>query len=275
MEDAVEWNLSQSFEYRGDMVAYDSFGDGRPVVLVHGTPFSSRVWRRIAPELAENHRVYVFDLLGYGASEKREGQDVSLAAQGKLLARLLEHWELESTSIVGHDFGGAIALRAHLLEGRDFARIALVDAVSVAPWGSPFYRLVKDYPGVFRQIPGYMHRAMLAAYIRDATYRPMGDEEMYPYIEPWLGKEGQAAFYRQIEQNDQRYTDEVEPLYGQIERPVLILWGEEDRWMSVEVGQKLHSAILGSRFETIPECAHLAQEDATHSVLRHLTEFLF
>ena len=57
----------------------------------------------------------------------------------------------------------------------------------------------------------------------------MGDEETEPYIKPWLGKEGQAAFYRQIEQNDQRYTDEVEPLYGQIERPVLILWGEEDR----------------------------------------------
>lgn len=273
MANAAEWSLNKSFEYRGDTVAYDVFGDGPPVVLVHGTPFSSYVWRNIASALAESHEVYVFDLLGYGASEKREGQDVSLAAQGKLLARLLEHWELESPMIVGHDFGGAITLRAHLLEERDFARIVLVDAVSVAPWGSSFYRLVRDYPGVFRQIPGYMHRAMLVAYIRDATYRPMDDEEMAHYIEPWLGEEGQDAFYRQIEQNDQRYTDEVEPLYGQIERPVLILWGEEDRWIPPELGQKLHSMIPGSQLETLPECAHLAQEDATEAVLSHLTRF--
>jgi pimeloyl-ACP methyl ester carboxylesterase len=270
----AEWILSRSFEYRGDRVAYEIFGDGPPVVLVHGTPFSSYVWRRIAPELAESHSVYVFDLVGYGASDKREGQDVSLAAQGKLLARLLEHWALENPMIVGHDFGGATTLRAHVLEKCDFSRIALVDAVSVAPWGSPFYQLVKDYPGVFRQIPGYMHRAMVASYIRDATYRPMTDEEMTPYTEPWLGEEGQAAFYRQIEQNDQRYTDEAEPLYGQIERPVLILWGEEDRWIPLETGQKLHAAIPDSQFVTIPECAHLAQEDATESVLRHLTTFL-
>ena len=270
---AAKWKLGESFEYGGGRAAYDVFGEGPPVVLVHGTPFSSYVWRGIAPALAENHSVYVFDLLGYGASEKREGQDVSLYAQGKLLAGLLEHWELASPTIVGHDFGGAIALRAHLLEGRDFDRIVLMDAVSVAPWGSPFYRLVRDYPGVFGQIPAYMHRAMVAAYVRDATYRPMTDEEMVPYLEPWLGEEGQAAFYRQMAQNDQRYTDEVEPLYGRIGRPVLILWGEEDRWLPLERGKKLHSAIPGSRLTTIPECAHLAQEDATEAVLGHLAEF--
>jgi len=271
---AAGWRMRQFFEYRGDRVAYDVFGEGPPVVLVHGTPFSSYVWRKIAPALAENYRVYVFDLLGYGTSGKREGQDVTLYAQGKLLAGLLEHWELASPTIVGHDFGGAITLRAHLLEERDFERIVLVDAVSVAPWGSPFYRLVHNYPGVFGQIPGYIHRAIVAAYVRDATYQPMTDEETTPYLEPWVGEEGQAAFYRQIAQNDQRYTDEVEPLYGRIGRPVLILWGEEDRWIPLEVGEKLHSAIPGSRLETIPDCAHLAQEDATEAVLGHLIAFL-
>jgi len=271
---AAEWRLGKSFEYRGDRVACDVLGEGPPVVLVHGTPFSSYVWRGIAPGLAENYRVHVFDLLGNGASEKHEGQDVSIYAQGKLLARLLNHWGLESPMIVGHDFGGAITMRAHLLEGCDFARIVLVDTVSATPWGSPFYRLVQDYPGVFRQIPAYMHRAMIAAYIRDATYRPMTDEETLPYIAPWLGEEGQAAFYRQIAQNDQRDTAEAELLYGQVERPVLILWGEEDRWLPLEIAEKLHSSIPGSQLKTIPECAHLAQEDEPEAVLGHLNEFL-
>lgn len=271
---AQEWRLGESFEHRGDRVAYDVFGEGEPVVLVHGTPFSSHVWRRIAPTLADNYRVHVFDLLGYGASEKREGQDVSIHAQSKLLARLLDHWELESPMIVGHDFGGAITMRAHLVEGCDFERIVLVDAVSAARWGSPFFRVVQDYPGVFRQLPAYMHRAMVAAYVRDATHRPMSDEETLPYIEPWLGEEGQNALYRQIAQNDHRDTAEAELFYGGVERPVLILWGEQDRWLPLEIGEQLHSSIPGSQFKTISECAHLVQEDATEAVLGHLGEFL-
>lgn len=268
-----EWRLDRSYESSGGQVAYDVIGSGPPVVLVHGTPFSSRVWRKVARELAETRTVYVFDLIGYGASEKREGQDVSLVAQAKLFSELLDYWGLEAPDVVGHDFGGATTLRTHLLEDRDFNAIALIDAVALSPWGSPFYRLAQEYVGVFRQVPAYMHRAMMAAYIRDATYHPMSDEELEPYIAPWLDPEGQDAFYRQIFQNDQRYTDEIQPRYGRIERPVLILWGEEDRWISPEKGEQLHSVIPGSRLHIIPEAAHLAMEDAPTAVAAALLDF--
>jgi pimeloyl-ACP methyl ester carboxylesterase len=109
---------------------------------------------------------------------------VPLAAQGSVLAELLDHWGLDEPAVVGHDFGGAITLRAHLLKGRDFRTIVLIDAVALSPWGSPFYRLVQEHVGVFRRIPAYMHEAMVAAYIRDATYVPMDDEALGPYIEP-------------------------------------------------------------------------------------------
>jgi pimeloyl-ACP methyl ester carboxylesterase len=267
------WTLSREYRSSQGVVRYEAFGTGPPVVLVHGTPFSSYVWRRVVPALAETMRVYAFDLPGYGSSEKREGQDVSLAAQGRILSGLLDHLGLEKPAVVGHDFGGAIALRAHLLEGRDFRAIALIDAVALSPWGSPFYRLVQDHVGVFRQMPAYMHKALVAAYVRDATYVPMDDATLGPYIEPWLGPEGQDAFYRQIFQNDPRYTDEVQPLYARIERPVMIMWGEEDRWIPLEKGQQLHEAIPGSQLRTIPRCAHLAQEDAPDAVAGLLTGF--
>lgn len=217
--------------------------------------------------------MYVFDLLGYGASEKRSVQDVSLAAQAKLFSQLMDYWGLEKPDVVAHDFGGATTLRTHLLEGRDFNAIVLIDAVALSPWGSPFYRLVQEHIGVFRQIPAYMHRAMMAAYVRDATYRPMSDEELEPYIEPWLGPEGQDAFYRQIFQNDQRYTDEMQERYGEIKRPVLILWGEEDRWITLEKGELLHARIPGSWLRTIPDASHLAMEDAPETVTGALRDF--
>jgi uncharacterized protein (TIGR00290 family) len=122
---AAEWHLSKTHDSEGGTVAYEVLGDGPPLVLVHGTPSWSYLWRTVANELAGRFSVYVYDLLGYGTSEKREGQDVSIAAQTRVLAELLDLWDLREPCIAGHDFGGAITLRLILLEARRFRRVAL------------------------------------------------------------------------------------------------------------------------------------------------------
>ncbi len=75
---------------------------------------------------------------------------------------------------------------------------------------------LRQHVGVFRSVPAYMHEAMVAAYVRDATFAPMDDETLAPYVAPWLGTEGQEAFYRQIYQNDPRYTDEAPHLWPRL-----------------------------------------------------------
>jgi pimeloyl-ACP methyl ester carboxylesterase len=61
------WNLTKSIELSDGVVRWDSLGAGPPIVLVHGTPYSSFLWRDVAPALAQSGRqVYVFDHLGYG-----------------------------------------------------------------------------------------------------------------------------------------------------------------------------------------------------------------
>ena len=92
-------------------------------------------------------------------------------------------------------------------------------------------------------------------------------------MEPWLGARGQDAFYRQIAQAEERFTDEVEPLYGEIRAPVLILWGEEDRWIPVESAHRLHSRIPQSELQLVPEAGHFLQEDAPQAVAAHLIRF--
>ena len=66
----TDWPLAQSYRFNGHSVRYAVRGDGPPLVFVHGTPFSSYVWHRIAPHFIATHRVHYFDLLGYGQSEK-------------------------------------------------------------------------------------------------------------------------------------------------------------------------------------------------------------
>ncbi|MET3443981.1 pimeloyl-ACP methyl ester carboxylesterase [Variovorax paradoxus] len=62
-----EWNLPERFDFQGHAIAWGSIGNGPPAVVLHGTPFSSGEWRRIAPFLARERRVFYFDMLGYGA----------------------------------------------------------------------------------------------------------------------------------------------------------------------------------------------------------------
>lgn len=268
------WHLDRSFAFEGQELRYAIFGEGPPVVLVHGTPFSSYVWRRIAPLLAWDRQVHVYDLLGYGQSEKRAGQDVSLGIQNRALAGLVAHWGLENPDVVAHDFGGATALRAHLLNGCRYRSLTLIDPVALAPWGSPFVRHVRAHERAFADLPAYIQLAVVRAYIRGAVFRETSDGELEPYVTPWLGEIGQPAFYRQIAQMDQRYTDEVEDRYRTLDLPTLILWGEKDAWIPVEQGERLAALIPNARLMRIPEAGHLVQEDAPEAVIAALLGFL-
>jgi pimeloyl-ACP methyl ester carboxylesterase len=241
---------------------------------VHGTPWSSWTWRRTAAHLAQRFTVYVFDLLGFGASEQRAGQDVSLAAHGRRLAALLEAWGLERPAVVAHDIGGAAALRAHLIHGRPLQSLVLVDVVALAPWGSPFYHLVGEHETVFAQLPDVIHEGVMRAYVGTAQARPLDRATEDALIAPWLGAEGKPAFYRQIAQGDERDTDAFEPLLGNVEAPTLVVWGEADPWLPVDVGRDLAARIPGARFELIAGAGHLVQEDAPDELAQLLDEHL-
>ncbi len=230
--------------WRGDQqVRWSRYGSGPPLVFCHGTPWSSALWRRIADVLRGDFTVYLWDMPGYGTSTIAAGQDVSLAAQSALLFDLFEHWELTDPHVVAHDYGGAVALRAHLLHGARLRSPALVDVVALAPWGSEFFRLVAENASIFAQLPPALHEAMVRAYITGAAHRTLAAEDLDLLAAPWLGAGGQAAFYRQIAQADQRYTDEIEPLYPTIDLPVLVAWGIEGTWIPVDRAHRLAELI--------------------------------
>jgi pimeloyl-ACP methyl ester carboxylesterase len=93
------WVLREEFSYSTGKIRYYVAGGGLPLVLVHGTPWSSYNWRHIIPALAQWWTVYFYDLLGYGQSEKYPGQDVSVGAQNQVLAALLNLGGLLSFSM--------------------------------------------------------------------------------------------------------------------------------------------------------------------------------
>lgn len=79
-------------------------------------------------------RVLVFNLLGYGRSERPLRRDTSVASQARILGRLLDFWELGRADVVGHDIGGAIAMILAVANPERFRSIVLIDAVSYDSW---------------------------------------------------------------------------------------------------------------------------------------------
>lgn len=257
----------------GGEVAYEVFGDGPPLVLVHGTPSRAFIWRDVTPSLAQNHTVYVYDLLGFGESERGEGQDVSIAGQARALAELVEAWGLQSPAVAGHDIGGGIVLRAHLLEGMQIERLALLDPVVFTPWGTPTLRHVKSNLASYRSMPNGPFEAIVASHLRTATIHPLAGEAFEAYLSQWRGEEGQAAYLRKDEQLAERDTKALEPLLASVEVPVRILWGSEDAWLDSELGQRLQLEIPCSDLEVVPGAGHFVMEDAPETVARSLGEF--
>lgn len=262
--------VDQTFIFRDQKVAWGAIGAGDPIILVHGFPWSSQVWRRIAPHLAYKRRVFYFDMVGCGRSEKREGQDVTANVQNELLAALIDHWGISRPEVVGHDFGGLAALRAHFINGVEFSKLYLIDAVSVLPSGSPFFTHVMHYEAAFAGLPSYAHEALFRAYIQNAAHFQLSDEAIEIYIAPWLGEQGQPAFYRQIAQADTKYIAEVQQVYSKRTFDVHLAWGEKDTFIPIEQGEELNELLSADTLTRIPDAGHIVHEDAPEAIVSFL-----
>lgn len=267
----MDWTLGQAFQTSDGMVRWTTLGSGDPIVLVHGTPYSSFLWRDIAPALARDRQVFVFDHLGFGESEQRDGQDLTLAAHARTFAELLKHWGLAHPSVVAHDIGGAVVLRALLLEEATYRDLTFFDAVSGGEWERGLFRLILQHADVFEQLPDYAHLALVTSHLRNATHVGFRPEVLEAFLAPWRGPAGQAAFYRQYSQIRQADTAAYEPLLRQISLPTRILWGREDRILPPPYAEWLHDKIPHAQLSWIEGAGHLLQEDAPARLLAHLT----
>ncbi|WP_411343371.1 alpha/beta fold hydrolase [Paenibacillus sp. WLX1005] len=253
-------------------IAVHRIGKGQSLLLLHGTPAYSYIWRQIAAELGQYFCVYLYDMLGYGESDKAIDDDVHLAVQAQLCVDMIRELEIQEPLVAAHDFGGAVALRVHLLHQIPFRKLMLLDVVAMPGWGTPFAQLVREYHHVFRHIPQHMAEPMIRAYIETAMCNPR-QEVLDAYMKPWQGDVGRAAFFNQIAQFDQTYTDEFVPLLPAISIPVHIVWGEQDQWLPAAQSMLLSEQIPGATCTRIPNAGHFVQEDQPARVIDEMKRF--
>ncbi|TKA27570.1 hypothetical protein B0A50_04401 [Salinomyces thailandicus] len=307
--------LPSTFEFQGWSIRFAvkkpaavHAPQGKCVVFVHGTPWSSVVYQPIIEALLArgSYHILVYDLPGYGQSQSYSPDshqatsaagfpgDTSVKFQAGALTALLQHvqWDgmngCPAPAVVAHDIAGAIVLRAHTILGCQFDTMLFMDTNAVLPWGDGFYKLVRSEPATFMKLPASIFEAMVRAVVRSACHDPRvlqnGWEDAL--TQPWIDSasdgasagERQRSFVRQIAHADD--SDVADMLlrnkYGSVQCEVKIVWGEEDSWIPREKIEQLIEKLQGSVKEQafIPRAGHLVMLDQPARVAIEVVDWL-
>jgi pimeloyl-ACP methyl ester carboxylesterase len=263
----------------GVRLAYLDQGEGEPVVLLHGTPAHSIIWRKVVPALrAAGHRVIAYDLLGYGASERPVGRDTSVTAQAALLPQLLAALGVARCTVAGHDIGGAIAQLVALDRPDLVRRLALLDTVSYDSWPSETWqRIIAAHPGGFGALPDAEYEALVRGQLAMTVTRPerMSGPVLASYLAPLRGTVERASFFaHQVAHYDSAPTRQAAGRLGELSMPVRLIWGAEDAWQPVSYAHRLAADIPHTQLRVIAGAGHFVTEDAPGQVAAELRDFL-
>jgi pimeloyl-ACP methyl ester carboxylesterase len=259
---------------------YYEEGKGPPLLLIHGFGASTYTWRHVAPGLAKSYRVIAVDLKGFGQSDKPFDGRYSVYDQAELLAQLIEDKDLRDLTLVGHSFGGGVALLLALeanqrLDGR-ITRLVLLDSIAYPQNIPVFFRLL-DVPlvsqlGVRMVPPSVQARvALQIAYFDDSKIDP---EEIELYAAPLKTAAGKHAIIHSARQIVPEDIAELSERYKTIDLPTLILWCDHDRIVPLEVGIKLRRTLPNSTLRLIEDCGHMPQEEQPASTLALIKGFI-
>ncbi|KAJ5912770.1 Alpha/Beta hydrolase protein [Penicillium tannophilum] len=279
--------LTQTFEYSNNThkykIRWTSLGDTEspPVIFIHGTPWSSKVWNVYAQSLAKYFHVYLFDNPGFGTSPlgqplpgkedeitKKVALDADLSGQSEVFAALYRYWSTgwgsRKAHVIAHDHGGLMSLRAHIIHGCEFASLCLINVVALGPFGQPLFKLIAENEEVFHALTGPVFEGVVESYIRDAACSDLSRVTMVMLKSPWvLSEEGRRGFVRQMVQANSRSTEEVESRYPEVGKamPVRIIWGKEDRWIPVDTAFRLGEKLNAQDVVLIDGAGHLVMYD--------------
>jgi pimeloyl-ACP methyl ester carboxylesterase len=265
----------QSTLVEGHRLAYLDEGEGPPVLLIHGIPTSSLLWRGVIPALADGHRVIAPDLLNYGRSDKPTKSDVSIAAQARLLFGLLDGLGIRRTDLVSHDIGGGVAQIMAVQHPERIGKLVLSNAVCFDSWPIPEFEPLQQ-PEAEGEMTLDEFTKMLREFLPQGVHRPesLDAEAIELIMAPWSSEEGKRALFRNFRRLDPEYTEAIADELGDLDHETLILWGREDPFQKPAYAERLRAAIPRAELVWIEAAAHWIMEEKPDEVGRILRSFL-
>ncbi|HVH65670.1 MAG TPA: alpha/beta fold hydrolase [Candidatus Acidoferrum sp.] len=260
--------------FAGD-VAYIRQGQGPALVLLHGIPSSSYLWRDVIVPLAATFDVLAPDLLGYGDSDKRLDADLSIAAQARYMVAVMESLGIHQAAVVGHDIGGGIAQLMAVDEPQRVARLILIDSVVDNNWPVPDIARLKepvwDQIMVNRDLRSGLRKGLEAGIV---TPERVTDELVDEWTRPFQDLGGRRAYLRAARALNNRDLTSRAKHIEQIEIPTLILWGADDKFLEPRWADTLKHKWRDTTVELIEPGGHFLPLDRPDAVADAILRFL-
>ena len=262
-------------------ISYRDTGDGPPVVFLHGLLVDGTVWRKVTPLLDGAARSIVPDLpLGSHRTPMNADADVTPHGVARLVGDFLSALDLEDVTLVGNDTGGAISQLVALDHGERVGRLVLTncDCFDVFP-PKEFVPMVKS-----AHVPGALKAAL--APMRSATARrsviaygglarEIPDEVTAAWVDPARTdarvRGDLATFLRAIDKSITRDAAERLPT---LTIPSIVAWGQDDRFFSRELGQRLAATLPNARLEPIANSRTFVSEDEPEALAALIRGFV-
>jgi pimeloyl-ACP methyl ester carboxylesterase len=251
---------------------------GAPVLLVHGFGTCAFLWRNIGPEIAlANRTAFAVDLFGYGESDRPFDAPFGIAAQSEYLDRALTALRLPKATVVGVDLGAAIAIHLAATRPERVERMVLVNPIAFEEVPAEDVKSMHKNTAKFalRVSRGVLGAApLIGELLRGSVARPesMPDALVARYLAPYVGRDGLEHLLmlaRSISAEDMRPI-----LLDRLAQPSLIVWGDQDRWVSSKLPERLAGTMPGARLIRIPTAARLVPEDAPAALTNMILEFI-
>jgi pimeloyl-ACP methyl ester carboxylesterase len=276
-EDLQEIRLPQG------RIRYREAGSGEPIVFVHGLLVDGRLWRDVAPLLADEFRCIVPDLpLGSHTIPAAEGTDLSPPGLARIVADLLEALELDRVTLVGNDTGGAICQLVATRHPARLARLVLTPCDAYKDFLPPAFRPLQwaaRVPG----LPGALLQPLRLDVVRRSPLgfgwlikrRPLDGE----LLESWLRPSIEDSAVRRdaveiLRRIDNRFTLEAAERLREFDRPTLIAWATEDRFFKLRNGERLAEAIPDARLERIEDARTFVPLDQPKRLAELIAAFI-
>ena len=254
-------------------------GDGPPLLLLHGLGASTFTWRHILPALARDHHVIALDLKGFGRSDKPFDDHYSAADQAALVADFIRKRGLAGVTIIGHSFGGTVALLTALEFKQDperIARLVVIDAPALKqafPGATEIIHApIVPYLAMMLMPPEVTARVLLRAV--SAPRRNVPEADISGYAAPYYSFGSTHAFIASTKAILDANTSRMGTRYRAIGRPTLVLWCRRDRVVPLTTGQRLARLLPNAHLEILDGCNHLPQDEVPNLLLAKLQAFL-
>jgi pimeloyl-ACP methyl ester carboxylesterase len=254
-------------------------GEGPPVLLLHGLGESTFTWRHIAPALARGRRVIALDLKGFGRSDKPMDEAYSANDQAALVAAFIEKRGLFRLTLIGHSFGGTVALRTALrpeMRGGRISRLVIVSAPALPRSVAAGLELVET-PVVTELLTASLPPETLAGLILREARGGKGvvpEEDIKGYAAPYYELAAKHAFLVTARSIVSERGEDIARSYRTLREPALLVWCRNDPIVPLRAGRRLKRTLPNARLAVLRGCHHLPQDERPQALLALLESFL-